>query len=185
MRILSAGFHLPIAYPATKGTHRNDLDSRMLTLSGVHDIPDSFIYKQTYQVKGRSQEGPLLSRFSGEFGIADIIGYHNCEASDRHGSTTRLSNGARFWNVFGQEKISQDKQPEERQLQCIALSGEGKVLVDVNDKDQGISSPSELLESILHAFIGKYCYLCASLFTHVCQSRSLQPVQERCLTSGR
>jgi len=140
----------------------------MLTLSGVGDIPDSFIYKQTYQVEGRSQEGPLLSQFSGEFGIADIIGYHNCETGDRHGSTTRLSNGARFWNVFGQEKISRDKQPEERQLQCIALSGEGKVLVDVNDKDQGIPSPSELLESILHAIIGKYCYLCASLFTHIC-----------------
>ena len=157
----------------------------MLILTGVASIPDSFIYKQTYQVKGRSEEGPLFSQFYGQFGIADVIGYYNCGTGDPHGSTTRFSNGARFWNVFGQEKIfdSEDKPPEQRQLQCIALSGEGKALVDVGGND-GISAPGELLESILHAIIGKLCSLCASPFTHVCHSRSLHPIQEGYLAPG-
>jgi hypothetical protein len=175
MRILSAGLHLFIAYPATKVTPQPQLESRMLTLSGVDHLPDKFTYKQTYQIKGDSQEGPLFSQFHGQFGIADIIGYHECGPEDPHGSTRRLLNHAEFWNVFGHDLPG--GRPEDRGLHCIALSGEGKALIDLNNTDGGTPSPGELLESILHAIIGKWCSLCASILTHVCQSRSLQPIR--------
>jgi hypothetical protein len=123
----------------------------MLTLSKEGHIPDSLIYKQTYQVEGYSQEGPLFSRFNGQFGITDVIGYYDCGAEDPHGSTARLLKGAEFWTLFEQ---SRSHEPEERGLQCIALSGEGKALIDLHITG-GTPSPSELLESILHAIIGK------------------------------
>ena len=152
MRILSGGLHLFIAYPATKSTPPFELKSRLLTTPVVDILPDELAYKQTYQIKGHSQEGPLFSRFYGQFGIADIIGYHECGTEDPHGSTRRLFNEAECWRVFGQQDLHE---PEERGLQCIALSGEGKSLVDLNNSDGGTPSPGELLESILHAIIGK------------------------------
>jgi hypothetical protein len=157
VRILSAGLHLFIAYPATENIPQHDMESRMLTLSGVDHLPDKLTYKQTYQIKGHSQEGPLFSQFYGQFGIADIIGYHECGPEDPHGSTRRLFNGAEFWRVFDQQDLPQDKdpKPEERGLQSIAISGEGKALVDLNNTDGGTPSPGELLESILHAIIGR------------------------------
>ena len=153
----------------------------MLTLSaGVDQLPDDFTYKLTYQVKDRSQEGQLFSQFNGQFGIADIFGYHICEPEDLHGSTKRLLDGAEFWDVFKEQDLSHvpggERQPEERQLQCIALSGGGKALMDLHDTDGGTPSPDELLECILHAIIGKWYSLCASPFTHACRSRSLQPI---------
>ena len=155
MRILSTG-HLFITYPAAEDIPQRDLESRMLTLSGVDHIPDRLTYKQTYQIKGHSQEGPLLSHFNGQFGIADVIGYHDCGPEDPHGSTRRLFNGAEFWRVFELD-LPQDKdpKPEERGLQSIAISGEGKALVDLYNTDGGTPSPGELLESILHAIIGR------------------------------
>jgi hypothetical protein len=129
----------------------------MLTLSTTDDLPDKITYKQTYQLRGRSQEGPLLSQFNGQFGIADVIGYYECGPEDPHGSTGRLSNGAEFWSVFDQNDLPEDTRhdPEDRGLQCIALYGEGKALIDLDNKDGGIPSPGDLLESILHAIIGK------------------------------
>jgi hypothetical protein len=124
----------------------------MLTLSGVDHLPDRLTYKQTYQIKGQSQEGLLFSQFYGQFGIADILGYHECGPEDPHGSTRRLLNGAEFWGVFGQDVRHE---PQERGLQCIAIAGEGKALVDPDNTDGGTPSPGELLESILHAIIGK------------------------------
>ena len=180
MRILSAGLHLFIAYPATTDTPQHELESRMLALSTTNDLPDKIAYKQTYQLRGRSQEGPLLSQFNGQFGIVDVIGYHDCGPEDPHGSTGRLSNGAEFWSVFGQKGVPEGTphEPEDRGLQCIALSGEGQALIDLDIKDGGgIPSPGDLLESILHAIIGKQCSLCASHFIHVCQSRSLQSIR--------
>ena len=154
MRIFSAGFHLFITYPATEEVPHRDLESRVLTLSQGKSIPDILTYKQVYQLQGHSQEGLLLAQFNGKFGIADVIGYYDCGTEDLHGSTTRLSNGAQFWNLFS-EKNAPERKPEERQLQCIGLSGEGKALIDISDNDGGIPSPSELLESILHGIIGK------------------------------
>ena len=126
----------------------------MITLSkGVAHLPDELTYKLTYPVKGRSQEGPLFSQLYGQFGIA----YHHCGPNDPHGSTRRLLNGAEFWRVFGQQDLPEDRrhEPEERGLQCIALSGNGKALLDLQNPDGGTPSPGELLESILHAIIGK------------------------------
>ena len=126
----------------------------MLTLSQGKPIPDVLTYKQAYQLRGHSGEGMLLAQFHGKFGIGDVIGYYDCGTGDLHGSTTRLLNDAQFWNLFS-EKKSPERKPEERQLQCIALSGEGKALIDLKDNDGGIPSPGELLESILHGIIGK------------------------------
>ena len=130
----------------------------MLTLSGVDRLPDRLCYKQTYQIKGHSQEGPLFSQLNGQFGIADVIGYHVCGTEDAHGSTRRLWKDAEFRRVSGQQDLAEGRrQPEEIGLQCIALSGEGRalVLVDLDNKAGGMPSPGELLESILHAIIGK------------------------------
>ena len=129
----------------------------MLTLSRVDCLPNKITYKQTYQIKGHSQEGPLFSQFNGQFGIADIIGYHECGPEDPHGSTKHLLNDAKFWRVFEQQDLPEGTrhEPEERGLHCIALSGEGKALIDLDDTDGGTPPPGELLESILHAIIGK------------------------------
>ncbi len=86
-----AGLHLCIAYPGVRYPPRCELKSRTLMLSdGIGRMPDKFTYKQAYPIRGHSQEGPLLSQFKGQFGIADVIGYHNCGTEDPHGSTERF-----------------------------------------------------------------------------------------------
>jgi hypothetical protein len=99
----------------------------MLTLSGVDHLPDKLTYKQTFQIKGHSQEGPLFSQFYGQFGIADIIGYE-CGPEDPHGSTRRLLNDVEFCRVFGQQDLPKGRrhERERRGPQCIAISGEGR-----------------------------------------------------------
>jgi hypothetical protein len=156
MRILGAGLHLFIAYPVVPNIADHNMESRTLTLAqGISDLPDKLTYKLTYQVKGQSQEGLLLSEFNGYFGIADVIGYHDCGTEDPHGSTSRLSNSAEFWSLFPQNLSGgSPPEPEDRGLQCIAFSAEGKAFLDV-DIEGGVPSPSELLESILHAIIGE------------------------------
>jgi hypothetical protein len=66
-------------------------------------------------------------------------------------------NDAEFWRVFKQQDPPEGRshEPEERGLNCIALSGEGKALIDLHNTDGGTPSPGELLESILHAIIGE------------------------------
>ena len=76
-----------MAYPAAKDIPQRAPESWMLTLSGVDHLPDKLTYKQTYQIKGHSQEGSLFSQFNGQFGIADVIGYHECGPKDPHGSS--------------------------------------------------------------------------------------------------
>ena len=157
VRILSAVLPLFIVPPAISWVPHPNMKSRTLRLTpGVSCLPDKLTYKLTYQISGRSEEGPLISQFHGQFGIADVIGYRECEADDPHGSASRLLNNAEFWDVYEQDDIFEGRrnEPEERRLQCIALSGEGMVLVDPHNTD-GIPSPGELLESILHAIIGK------------------------------
>jgi hypothetical protein len=142
----------------------------MLSLAkGITQIPDRLTYKQTCPIKGHSQEGPLLTQLIGQFGIVDVIGYYICGTEEPHGSTGPFLVNAEVWDVLkGQVCGEADEQdlleggltpqchkPEERGLQCIALSGEGTALVDPHNTDGGIPSPGELLESILHAIIGK------------------------------
>ncbi len=145
-------------YLASKDMPQRDLKSRMLTLSkGVTNIPDEIVYKLTYPVKGQSQEGALLSHFNGQFGIEDVIGYCICGPKDPHGSTRHLLNDAKFWSIFQKQDLCDDRyyKPKERRLQCIALSGKGKALMDFSNTGQAIPLPSKLLETILHAIIGK------------------------------
>ncbi len=140
----------------------------MLTLSeGVTQIPDRLAYKQIYPIKGRSQEGPLFSKFIGKFGITDVFGYHICGPEEPHSSTGPFLVDADFWKLF-EDQIDEDadewdlksrptprhREPEERGLQCIALSSEGQVLLGLHNKIGGTPSPGELLESILHTIIG-------------------------------
>jgi hypothetical protein len=153
MRIPSAGLHLFISYPAVDAIPHPDMVSRTLTLSGVDRLPDKLTCKLSYQIKGRSREGLLFSQLTGQFGIADVIGYYECGTEDPHGSTMRLMSGAKHWDVFG--KNDSRREPEDRGLHCIALSGEGKALIDLKNQDGGTPSPGELLECILHAIIGK------------------------------
>jgi hypothetical protein len=135
----------------------------MLKLStGVSNMPDKFIYKLTYQIEGHSQEGPLFSEFNGKFGIADIIGHYNCGPGELGGSTKPFFKDSVIWNILGQQELqdfpgaeSHDPVPEVRELQCIAISGEGLPLLDLYNQTGGTPSPAELLETILHAIIGE------------------------------
>lgn len=167
LQILSAGLHLYIIYSASKDIPQHDLKSQRLTLSkGVTHIPDKIMYKLMYPVKKHFQEG--LFQFNGQFGIADIIGYHNCGSEDPHGSTRHLTNNAEFWRVFELQNLPKDRhyEPEERGLQCIMLSGEGKSLMDLQNTDEVMPSPSHLLECILHAIIGKYFSLHLTFYSY-------------------
>ena len=95
MRILGAGLHLFIAYPAVNDMQGHNMKSRKLMLaSGIQTLPDKLTYKLAYPVKRKSQEGPLFSQFYGQFGTADVIGYYSCGAEDPHGSTSHLFDDA-------------------------------------------------------------------------------------------
>jgi hypothetical protein len=126
--------------------------TRQLTLANnaVH-LPDRITYKVSYPIEARAQEGQLLSRFVGHFGIADVVGFHVCGPDEPHGSTQRIFQNAEFWNVFG----GVDREPEKRSQQCIAMSPGGRSLLDL-EAEGGIPSPCELLDTILHAIIGEY-----------------------------
>ena len=68
----------------------------------------------------------------------------------------RFSSGARYWNGFvpqGRGRGHGDRRLAA--VHCIALSEEGRALVGLDNTDGGMPSPGDLLESILHAIIGK------------------------------
>lgn len=136
---------------------------------GITQIPDRLAYKQTYPVKGHPQEGPLFSEFISQFGIADVIGYYNCGPEEPHGSTRPFLVDTEIWDPL-EDQIGEEANelylveggltprghgPEERGLQCIALSTEGQALLDYRNENGGTPSPGELLETILHAIVGE------------------------------
>jgi hypothetical protein len=146
------------------------LESRMLSLSkGVTHIPDRLAYKQTYPIKGHSQEGPQFSQLIGQFGIADVIGYYSCGPEEPHGSTGPFLVDAEIWDPFEDQLDEEANEqnlfeggltprrhgPKKRGLQRIALSTEGQTLLDLRNENGGTPSPGELLETILHAIIGE------------------------------
>ena len=100
--------------------------TRRLTLGNkVVALPDRMTYKVSYPVSARAQEGQLFSRFVNHFGIADVVGFHVCGPDEPHGSTQRFFHDAEFWNVFGGD----DREPEKRSQQCIAMCSGGTVTV--------------------------------------------------------
>jgi hypothetical protein len=108
----------------------------------------------TYPIKGHSQEGALFSRAFGQFGIADVVGFYSCRPNEPHGSTKSLFRNADSWSILD-DRLSE---PEDRGLQCTAYfeeGAEGQALLDLNNRNGGIPSPGEVLETILHAIIGK------------------------------
>ena len=59
--------------------------TRRLTLGdGVRALSDQITYKLSYPIEGRSQEGELLSRFVGSFGVADIESNNVCNSERPH-----------------------------------------------------------------------------------------------------
>jgi hypothetical protein len=122
---------------------------------GVTALPNKVVVKLTYPIKGHSQEGPLFSQFFGQFGIGDVLGFYNCSSEEPHGSTSLFSKNAQYWNILDNKEQEDHHGPEERGLQCLVLSAEGQSLIDLNNKVNGIPSPADLLETILHAIIGK------------------------------
>jgi hypothetical protein len=126
----------------------------MLTLAdGVSELPDQIVYKLFYQTEGHMSEGPLLSRFLGQFGIIDVVGFHISGPEEPFGNTKQLIRNASFWNFSRRE--GETGIPEKRYLQCTAMSFECVPLLNISDKEAGIPTPAELLETILHAMIGK------------------------------
>jgi hypothetical protein len=133
----------------------------MLFLSkGVTHTPDRLAYGQTYPIKGNYQEGPLLSQLIGQFGIAGIIGYYTCGPEEPHDSTGPFLVDAEMWKPFKDQDEEANEQelfegglnprrrePQDRGLECIALSTEGQALPDHCSENEGIPSPGELLET--------------------------------------
>jgi hypothetical protein len=133
----------------------------------IDDLPNRLVYKMSYPIKGQSQEGLLLSRGFKQFGIANVLGFHSCGPEDPHGSTEPFFKSAIFWNIFEDScPEGGHYKPEERGLQCLALSSEGQSLLDLSNEEGGTPSPGELLETILHAIIGEYVSLCIPLYSH-------------------
>jgi hypothetical protein len=56
----------------------------------VTELPDQIAYKLTYQTEGHTSEGPLLSRFLGQFGIIDMVGSRACGPEEPFGNTEYL-----------------------------------------------------------------------------------------------
>ena len=118
---------------------------------GVTALPDRIVYKLSYQTEGHTFEGQLFSRFLSQFGIIDVVGFQTCGPEEPFGSTEYLIRNGSFWN-FNQ---GMSGTPEKRFLHCTAMSLECLPLLDTSDKEAGIPTPAELLETILHAMIGK------------------------------
>ncbi|KAH8989963.1 hypothetical protein EDB92DRAFT_2115134 [Lactarius akahatsu] len=112
------------------------------------------VYKFSYQTKGHSTEGDLLSGSLGQFGIVDIVGSYTCTLEDApFGSTVHHIRNSTFWRLSDQFV---ERPPDNRYLHCTAMALEGLPLLYSSDVEAGIPSPAELLESILHAMIGHY-----------------------------
>jgi hypothetical protein len=118
-------------------------------------LPDQMVYKLSYQTEGHSFEGPLFSAFLGEFGIIDIVGFKICGQEEPFGNTEYLVRNGSFWNFNKSESGALSGAPEKRYLHCTAMSFECLPLLDISDKETGIPPPAELVETILHAMIGK------------------------------
>jgi hypothetical protein len=149
-----------------------NLRSRKLVLAnGVTELPNQIAYKLTYQTEGHTLEGPLLSRFFGQFGIIDMVGSHACSPEEPFGNTEYLIRNASFWD-FSQFE-GETGIPEKRYLQCTAMSFECLPLLDALDKETGIPTPAELVETNLHAMFGKCFIPLAYLISCYCPFRSL------------
>ena len=127
--------------------------SRTLELAKeVTTLPDQMVYKLSYQTEGHTSEGPLFSAFLGQFGIVDIVGFRTCGQEEPFGNTESLVRDGSFWDF---KQGGGPGAPERRYLNCTAMSFECLPLLDISDKEVGIPAPADLVETILHAMIGK------------------------------
>lgn len=119
----SCGFCISLMYHCTypttahtKGSLPLGLQSRMLSCSeGVTDLPDKIVYKLAYPIKGQSQEGPLFSRYFGQFGVFGVLGYHNCGPEESHGSMEPFFRSTVFWDIF-ESKHHKHKEADRQRL---------------------------------------------------------------------
>ncbi|KAI0254122.1 hypothetical protein BJV78DRAFT_109146 [Lactifluus subvellereus] len=170
------------ARTGTTDTHRSAVGSqnRTLTLAReVASLPDKIMYKMSYPIERRTQEGLLFSKFLGQFGIVDVVGFYVCGPKEPHGSIEHLFQNANFWSICD-DANDEAREPEERRQQCIAMSSEGQSLSNFT-YEGGIPSPGDLLETILHAIIG-HCILffCGALHRDISSGnvlRHLVPVK--------
>ncbi|KAH9006093.1 hypothetical protein EDB86DRAFT_681353 [Lactarius hatsudake] len=114
-------------------------------------LSEEMVYKLSYQTDGG--RGALFSRFYGQFGIVDIIGYHVCTAKESFGSTTHHLLNAQFWKLVDDSPV---RSLEIKQLHCTAIALEGLLLLDTSDKAAGTPTPVGLMETILNSMIGHY-----------------------------
>ena len=138
----------------TPGSRDNlvGLQSRTLILADlVTALPDRIVYKLSYQTEGHTFEGALFSKFFGQFGIIDVVGFQKCGSEEPFCSTEYLIRNEEFWG-FNQGGSGV---PEKRLLHCTAMSLECLRLLDMSNEEVGIPTPVELLETILHAMIGE------------------------------
>jgi len=112
------------------------------------------VYELSYQTEGHTSEGQLFSASRGQFGIVDVIGFHICGQEERFGNTEYLIRNGSFWDLTQGGSGT----PEKKYLHCTAMSFECLPLLDPFDKEAGIPSPADLVETILHAMIG-HCNL--------------------------
>ena len=113
-------------------------------------LPAKIIYKLSYQKQGHPSEGDLFSGFLHQFGVVDIVGNHVCSTRP-FGSTAHLFTDPLCLKIGQQDPVAS---PEHRYLHCTAMGLEGLPLLDISYTD-GIPTPAELLETILHSMIGK------------------------------
>ena len=133
----------------------------------VTELPEKIVYKLSYQIEGHTLEGGLLFGSFGQFGIVDVIGFHDCVLEEPFSSTAHHVKNWTFWDV---SKDSVEGSPVNRSLHCTALTLEGLPLLDTSDTEMGIPGPAELLESILHAMIGEQV-LSSHFFILIVQSQ--------------
>jgi hypothetical protein len=110
------------------------------------------VYKLSYQTEGHPSEGTLFSGFFGQFGIVDIVGFHICSPEESFGCTAHHFSNPRFLKLVDD---STDGTPEIKYLHCTAMSLEGVPLLEISDKQTGIPTPAELMETIIHSMIGE------------------------------
>src|SRR5580693_254596 len=102
------------------------------------------VYKLSYQTERHASEGPLFSAFLGEFGIIDVVGFQSCGQEEPFGNTEYLVRNGSFWDfiIKGETRTT-----EKRYLHCTAMSFECMPLLDTSDKESGIPTPAELVET--------------------------------------
>ena len=72
----------------------------LMLADGVMELPGQIEYKLSYQTEGHTSKGLLFSRFLGQFGVIDVVGFHTCSQDKPFGSTEYLIQNASFLGLL-------------------------------------------------------------------------------------